>query len=169
MSGTAWVSVTLDKVIENSDVIAIVKRNQPAFIIEEMPFHKDGQDIPSFQKYIFLFEIIDVLYKDDSTYQEPFPKDISLLPGKTIKVLQSDYGKRINLHKRYYLDGAMKTIGVDHYKDHDMKVEKTKECIVFLRYNQSEKMLEFTADGAIETLNQKNRILRDIRKIKHVK
>ena len=160
MSGAAWVELTLDKVIGNSDVIAIVKKSQPPFIIEEVPVDKDQKKFPPFKKQVSLFEIVDILYANDNALQGTFSENVSLPPGSTIKVLQAGYDKKLNLHKRYYLEGAMKTIGIDHYKGYDTKLEKSKERIVFLRYNQNEKMLEFTADGSIEAVNKKDEIIK---------
>jgi len=160
MSGAAWVELTLDKVIGNSDVIAIVKKSQPPFIIEEVPVDKDRKTIPPFKKYISQFEIVDILHTNDNVPQAASYENISLSPGKTIKVLQAGYDKEIDLYKRYYLEGSMKTIGIDHYKGYDAKLEKSKECIVFLRYNQNEKMLEFTADSSIEAVSKKDEIIK---------
>ena len=166
MSGAAWRELTLEQVIENSSVIAVVKKGEPPFIVEEVPIHKDRQKFPPFKKSIYLFEITDILYKNDSAHQATFSQNVSLSPGDTIKVLQADYDKELDLHKRYNLEGDMKTIEIGHYKDYDMKLEKSKECIVFLCYNQNEKMLEFTADGSIEALNKKDKIIGYLRKMK---
>ena len=155
MSGIDYIEVSLSEVIKDSDVIAIVKRNQPFYIVEEVPIHKDKQKFPPFKKTISLFEVVDILYKNDNV-------DPAVFSGKTIKVLPAEYNRELDLYKRYHLEGAMKTAPINRYKGYDEKLEKSNECIVFLRYNQNEKMLEFTSFGSVEALKEKNEIVKSL-------
>lgn len=164
MSGGEYIEISLDEVIKSSDVVAVVKRSQPPYIVKEVPIHEDRQKFPPFKQHISLFEIIDILHKSDNASGATFSDNISLLPGKVLKVLPAAYDTELNLHKRYYLDGAMKTAGINRYKDYDDKLEKSKECIVFLRYNADEKMLEFTAFGSIEALKIKDKVVKYLKK-----
>ena len=166
MSGGVYTKITLDKVIEYSDVIATVRRSQPSSIVEEVPIHEDRGKFPPYKKYISIFEVVDILYKNNDEGHVIFHEEVSLFPGKTIKVLAACYDKELNLYKRYHLEGAMKTIEINRYKDYDQKLEESKECIVFLRYNENEKMLEFTAFGSIEALNKKDKIVKCLQKLK---
>jgi len=156
MSGGEYVEITLDEVIKQSDVIAIVKSSRPASVVEEVLIHKDQQKFPSFKRYISLFEVVDILYKNDNVASL---ENVILSNGIIIKVLPAAYNKELDLHRRYYLEGDTKTIGINKYKDYDNKFKKLKEWIVFLRYNAQEKMLEFTALDAVEALEKKNKII----------
>lgn len=137
--------VTLAQLIEQSDLVLVVKPARPPQRKIEIAIGKDaqGHEAPAFVRVLSRFQV-DAALSDAG-------RD---LVGKTIEVDGAHWQQSLSMHQSYYLKGVSKSPIYPRYEGAVAPAEgepKDPSIIVFLR-RDGESGLAFVVDGAIERL-----------------
>ncbi|MBN1897357.1 MAG: hypothetical protein JW827_01150 [Spirochaetes bacterium] len=151
---THFTDITLEDMIERSGYILVVTKQSPFETRKKIKIHPDTKKYPPFEHAVFHFQVKEELYSKDKTS----------LRDKKIDVLPPDLADRLDLYKRYHLEGVSKS---PIYLNYQTKVDfyKSKEMIIFLSKKENEHYL-MTVNGGYEKLSKKKKIYKLIKKLK---
>ena len=136
--------LTLEDLVGSAQHIVVVREAQPATSTEVIKIHKDSEKYPPFSLYKHHYVVTDVLYSS------------KLKSGDKIDVLEAQFDSKLDLHKRYYLEGVSKS---PIYSRYECKActDNDKEYIIFL--SEYDGRYSFSATGSVEVLSSKNDIV----------
>jgi hypothetical protein len=153
MSRIFYDKVSLEEVINWSEIIVCVKKNDPFFTDEVIPIHHDTKKYPPYHKMTFQYRITEILYDGRNL----------LSIGQIINVEKSDEGYSFENHKRYYLEGFSESPIIRTYFSEE-KIDEDRDCefILFLNYLEKPNRYRFTLEGSNEGVKVKPRIIKNI-------
>lgn len=140
--------VTLEQLVEQSQLVLVVKPAQPAQRKIEIAIGQDaqGREAPAFVRVLSRYQVEDALSFAGKE-----------LVGKTIEVDGAHWQQSLSLHQSYYLKGVSKSPIFQRYEGSRSLAEgepKDTAFIVFLRRDGG-KGFAFAVDGASERLQNR--------------
>ncbi len=147
-------NITLEELVHRSRNIFHTKKMTPFSTVEKIDItpakgKKDDAEYPPFHKTTYHFKVIEVLRGKDRK-------------GKEIDVLPAHTNSSLMLHKKYYIEGIGKSPVYEMYNT-IADFEGSDELILFLY--SSGGIFEFSAEEAYESVSQKKKIMKMIKKV----
>lgn len=150
MTQTGYEDISLENLIVKSNVIVIAERLDPPFTEEEIIIHPDKEKYPPYKKTTYHFKVTEDL----------FPKE--RYSGQVISVNGYEFEKGLQMHKNYYLHDMGVSPVLELYEGKASR--ESKQLIIFLKIAKAG--LEFSALSSYESVSERSKIKKLIRKIK---
>lgn len=136
--------LSLRELVRNSCFILVVERSEPFNKVEMISMDSDEKKCPPFRKDSYRFKVIEVLLNRIKTALEP---EIEVKPALT--------SVNLRLHQDLYLRGVRRS---SFWPVYGTTADfNSKKLIIFLN-----SAFEFTAHGAYESIDNKERVLESI-------
>lgn len=153
MSQTHYRGITLEQLVERSDLVLIVKASRPARRQIQVPIGGGPKPAPAFVRVLSRCDVLGALSRDGAE-----------LVGTTLEIDGAHWQQSLSMHKSYYLQGLSKSPIYERYQpaeplaapDADAAPEGTP-FLVFLRRGDRDGAtgFAFTVDGATEHLGRR--------------
>ncbi len=138
--------IDLSDLVGQSSLIAIVEPANPPTKKTEISIAPKGgskEKYPPFTRVQHRYVVKEVLKNQTG----------KLAPGAIIEVDVGDFGTRLTVHRRYYLEGVRKIPIYSYYTPLPAPDSGSADSIVFVQ--RSSEGWEFTASGSIEHVSQR--------------
>jgi hypothetical protein len=128
---------------------------EPVKTVEEIKISDDSEKCPPYTKFTYHYKVLEELLNPGGS-----------MVNKEINVFPFNWKTDFEDHKEYYLEGLGKSVIREVY-------ENTLTCdpdefIIFLSSQPPNFDLEFTFDGAIESISLKDEIIKLIKDLRNV-
>ncbi len=138
--------VSLEELISHSQYILIVERAKPFEDVEMVKLHEDPKKCPPFRRVTYRYRVLEELLNKRG-----------LKLKEVIEVVAPHTSMDIEVHRKRHLEGVNKsTFRPEYPTEADFN---SKKLIIFLGFN-----FEFVADGAYESVENKEKVLKAIGK-----
>jgi hypothetical protein len=155
-SGMYYDALELVDMVDEASVVVVAKRAVPATTMEMIPIVPPGQK-PEVEKYPPFSRV-----KSRWVVVETLKAARKISRGATLEIDGADWRRKLDLHRRYYVEGVSKSPIYRRYKG--AKIENQDQAILFLR--ESDESLIFVADNAMESIHKRDAIKRLLAKRK---
>lgn len=130
-------NLSLESVVRQSSAILLVEKADPPTKKTQVPVAKGA---PPYERTQHRFVVKEVLH-----LRGVGPR---VAPGATLEVDAADYGTRLTVHRKYYVENVRKIPIYSFYRPQPSDAGESTQEIVFLTHGGSG--WEFTASGARE-------------------
>lgn len=147
----AWVSrihykeTSLAEMLQRARIIAVVKKTTQGRKVKAMPIRKLLKSYPPYKYPVSVFEIVKGLRGDEMT------------AGRVIEVYPADFDKRLDLYRRYVIDGVSKSPIYASYKPKAYKPDD--ELLILFLTTTDDGYLSYFCLDSMEGMEYESRIL----------